>query len=124
MLPDADDFTALATELPVYAAVAGHVVFALFIPELPICFRASVALGAAVPETSVNEDGHLLLGEGKVGLSGQREMPSPSGDLALLQQREQRILGLLVAFAPDQGHNLEALLFGPDICHESDLVES
>lgn len=78
MLPDADDFPALASELAVYAAIASHVVLTLFIPELPICFRAGVALGAAVPKTSVDEDGDLLFGKGKVGLSGQRKMPPPT----------------------------------------------
>jgi hypothetical protein len=48
------------------------------VPELPICFRARVALGAAVPETSVDKDGNLLFGKDKVGPSGQRKMPSPT----------------------------------------------
>ena len=83
MLPDADDFPALASKLAVHAAIAGHVVFALLIPELPICFWAGVALRAAVPKTSVDEDGDLLLGKGKVGLSGQRKMPSPAGHMSI-----------------------------------------
>ncbi len=40
------------------------------VPELQVGFRAGVALGAPVPEASVDEDGDLLLGECKVGLSG------------------------------------------------------
>jgi hypothetical protein len=47
--------------------------------------RVGVALGAAVPKTSVDEDGELLSGKGKVGLSGQRKMPSPAGDLVRLK---------------------------------------
>jgi len=39
------------------------------VPELPVCLWARVAFRAAVPETSVDEDGDLLLGIGKVGLS-------------------------------------------------------
>lgn len=70
MLPDADDLPPLATELVGNAAITGHVVFALFIPELPVGFRASVALGTAVPETTVDEDRKLLLGKGEVGFSG------------------------------------------------------
>jgi hypothetical protein len=76
VLPDADDFASWPAELAVHAFIAGYVVFALFIPELPVGFRAGVALGAAVPETSVDEDGDLLLGEGKVGFSECRKMPS------------------------------------------------
>ena len=50
---------------------------------------AGVALGAAVPKAAVHKDRDLLLGESKVGLSGQTKMPSPAGDLVLPQQRQQ-----------------------------------
>lgn len=69
VLPDADDFPSLPAELAVHAAIAGHVVFSLFIPELPVGFRAGVAFWAAVPETSIDEDGDFFLGERKVRLS-------------------------------------------------------
>lgn len=105
VLPDADDFPALASELAVHAAIPGHVVLALFIPELPICFRARVTLGAAVPEASVDEDGDLLLGERKVGLSGQRKMSSPAGDLLAPQERQQCLFGRLVPLPSDEGHD-------------------
>lgn len=152
MLPDANDAPALAAELAGDAAVAGHVGHAFAVPESAVGFRAGVALGAAVPEPSlwdrhgrlpkvapkgwhrlqgskcrqpsVDEDGDLLFGNGKVGLSRQRKMPSPSGDLVLPQQREQRILHLIVALAPDEGHDLGALPSGPNIWHEPDMVES
>ena len=55
MLPDADDAPALAAELAGDAAVAGYVFFAFTVPELPVGFRAGVALGAAVPEPSLWE---------------------------------------------------------------------
>ena len=88
MLPDADDFPSPAPKLAGDVAVAGHVGLAFAVPEDAVGFRAGVALGAAVPEASVDEDGDLMLGERKVGLSKQRKMPSPSGDLVLPQQRE------------------------------------
>ncbi len=44
-------------------------------------------------------------------------MPSPAGDLVLLQQCQQHLFGLLVALPSDEGHDLGALLFGPDIRH-------
>ncbi len=70
MLPDADDFPASAAELAGDAAVAGHVFLTLFVPELPVGFRAGVALGAAVPETPVDKDGNLIFRKSKIGLSG------------------------------------------------------
>ena len=81
VLPDADDLPAFMPQLPVDALVAGHVFFAFAVPECTVGFGARVALGTAVPKTPVNEDGDLLLWERKVGLSGQRKMPSPAGDL-------------------------------------------
>ena len=77
MLPDADDFPSLAAKLTGDALVARHVVLSLFIPELPVGFWPRVALEAVVPKTSVDEDGDLLLRDGKVGLSGQSKMPPP-----------------------------------------------
>ncbi len=102
MLPDPDNAPSLPAELTGDAFVASNVVFALLIPELPVGFRPGVALGAAVPEASVDEDGDLLLGECKIGLSGQRKMPSPTGDLVAPEQRHQCVLRPLVTFAPDE----------------------
>ena len=87
VLPDADDCPSLLAELAGHALVPGYVVLALFIPESAVGFGSGVALWAAVPETSIHEDGDLLFGERKVGLSGQWKMPSPSGDLVALQER-------------------------------------
>ena len=59
VLPDADDFPSLSAELAGDAPIAGNVVRALFVPELPVGFRAGVALGTTVPETSIDEDGNF-----------------------------------------------------------------
>ena len=120
VLPDADDFPSLPAELAIDALIAGHVGLAFAVPEGAVGFGAGVALGAAVPEASVDEDGDFLLGEGKVGLSGQWKMPPPAGDLVLLQQGQQRVLRLFVAFAPNKGHDFGALSFGPDVSHIRD----
>ena len=77
VLPDADDFPSLPAELAGDAFIAGHVVLPLFIPESAVGFGAGVALGAAVPEASVDKDGNRVLGKREVSLSGQRQMPSP-----------------------------------------------
>ncbi len=81
VLPDADDFPSLTTKLAVHASVAANVVFALFVPEPPIGFGAFVALGARVPETSIHEDGDLLLWKRKIGLSDDGDMSSPTRNL-------------------------------------------
>jgi hypothetical protein len=65
VLPDADDFPSLLAKLAVDASVAGYVVLSFFIPKLPVGLRAGVALGTAVPEAPVDEDGDLLLREPK-----------------------------------------------------------
>ena len=117
MLSDADDFPALVAELAADAFVAGHVFFAFAVPEGAIGFRAGVTLWATGPKTSIDEDSDFLFRGRKVGIAGQRKMPSPASDLVLPQQREQRLLGLLVPLPPDEGHDLGALLFGPDIGH-------
>jgi len=70
VLPDADNFPSLPSELAGNAFVAGHVFFAFTVPELSVGFGAGVALGAAVPKTTVDEDGDLVFGKGEVGLSG------------------------------------------------------
>ncbi len=70
MLPDADDFPSLPAELALDALIAGHVLLAFTVPKCAVGFGAGVALWAAVPEAAVDEDGDLVLGEGKVGLSG------------------------------------------------------
>ncbi len=59
MLPDADDLPPLAAELAGDAFVAGHVLFAFAVPECTVGFRAGVALGTTVPETSIDEDGNF-----------------------------------------------------------------
>ncbi len=69
VLPDADDFPPLSTQVAIHASVAGHVGLAFTVPKCAVGFRAGVALGAAVPEASVDEDGDLLLGEREVGLA-------------------------------------------------------
>jgi hypothetical protein len=120
MLPDADDFPSLPPELAGDAAVAGHVGLAFAVPEGAVGFRAGVALGAAVPEASVDEDGDFILRESEVGLSGQSKMPSPAGDLVLLPQGQQRVLRLFVALSPDEGHDVGAFLSGPNIHRSGD----
>jgi hypothetical protein len=105
-LPDADDFPSLPAEFAVDPFIARHVLFAFAVTESSVGFRAGVALGATVPEpslweqtrkttegspkgwhrlpgskchqTSVDQDGDVLLGQCEVGLSGQWKMLTPT----------------------------------------------
>lgn len=56
MLPDADGFLSPAPELTGNAFIAGHVGLAFPVPEGAIGFGAGGALGAVVPETTLDED--------------------------------------------------------------------
>ena len=76
--------------------------------------------GSKCHQTSVDENGDLLLGKGKVGLSGQRKMSSPAGDLAPLQKIRRALLRRPIARWPDTGHDFGALGRAEDVGHGSE----
>jgi len=80
VLPDADDFPSLTAELAVDPSVTSDVVLPFFIPKLPVGLWAGVALGAAVPETSIDKYGNFGFWKNEVRCSRQQKMPSPSSD--------------------------------------------
>ncbi len=92
MLPDADDFPAFAAEPAGDALIAAHVVFALFVPELPVGFGAGVALGAAVPKAPIDEDSDPKLGKGKIWFTRTIEMPSPASYVSSSHQAQKHEL--------------------------------
>ncbi len=47
-------------------------------------------------------------------------MSSPAGDFVSLQERQQRLLGLLVPLPSDEGHDFGALLSGPNV-HQPEI---
>jgi hypothetical protein len=87
------------------------------VPELQVGFRAGVALRTAVPETSVDEDGEFMFGKSKVGLSGQRQMPSPACDVCAAYKAKKHKLRGFVVPRPDKRHHLRPLLFRPNVRH-------
>ena len=42
-------------------------------------------------------------------------MSSPPGDLVLLEQGQQRMFGLFVAFGPDEGHDFGPFAWSPNV---------
>jgi len=64
------------------ATVAPSVVRNLLAPPPTVALRLGVAAGAAVPKTSVHEDGDVVVGQHEVGLAGQ---PAGLGGVADLE---------------------------------------
>ena len=92
VLPDADEAPAPLAELAINTFIAGHVVFAFAVPDGAVGFRAGVTIRATVTETSVDEDGDLILQERKVRLPDDGSMSSPTRNLVAPQQDQQRLL--------------------------------
>jgi len=66
-----DDGIAEKAKFGRLATVASSVVRDLLAPPPTVALRLGVAAGAAVPETSVHEDGDVVVRQHEVGLAGQ-----------------------------------------------------
>ena len=71
MFHQRDDGIAEPAKFSRLAAVAASVVRDLLAPPPTVALRLGVAAGAAVPKTSVHEDGDVVVGQHEVGLAGQ-----------------------------------------------------
>lgn len=71
-LPDANDSPALSTQGASHAKISAPVVFNLRFPEADVRRRDRPALGASVPEASVDEDGDLASRPSEVRLAENR----------------------------------------------------
>jgi hypothetical protein len=67
MLPNPKDQPASLRETPIRILVPLVIGFDFAAPELPICFWPSTVHWAAVPETSINEDGNAGRNKCQVG---------------------------------------------------------
>jgi hypothetical protein len=66
--PNPHHLPAGATQSAVYDPVAGFVAGQFLFPERPVVRRLGRVLGASMPETAVNENGELELGENEIRL--------------------------------------------------------
>jgi len=77
---------------------------------------------AAMPKTAVNKNGDALSPEDKIGSSGERLMPLPTGNAGRAQDHHEFQLGVLVAARADHSHDLGPFYFGENIGHASSLA--
>src|SRR5690606_15189609 len=73
--------------------------------------------GAAMPETTVHEYRKLMLRKGEIWLAFDLVMATPAGDAVQAEEVCECYFGVLIAFAPDAGHDLGAFLCSKDIGH-------
>lgn len=106
MLPDADDMPSAFAELAGDASVADHAGLALVVPEGGVGFRKGVALRAAVPETSGDEDSDFFVGKSEIRLSRQCRVPAPPRELSFPEQAKKPKLGAHIAPRPNTRHQL------------------
>jgi hypothetical protein len=106
VLPDADDFPPLTTELAVDAFIASHIVGALFAPESAITLWKSVALRAPVPKAAINEDSDSLPRKSEVRSALDGEVATPTRDSIGAEQSQQRLFRCLIPSAENAGHYL------------------
>ncbi len=75
-------------------------------PVAAVGVGRSAVLGAAVPETPINENCQPLAPEHEVRLAGQRLVTAPAGDALRPQNVGQSQFCVAVAAGPDGSHDL------------------
>ena len=84
MLPYAKDPPTSTAKFAIHTAVTFAVTRTLGVPEFAVGFWASVTAGATVPEAAVNEEGEAVGAEKEVGLSENRLLATPAGNVICL----------------------------------------
>jgi len=122
MLGDAEDTPAASAQLAVHFPVAFTVAGDLGLQELFVTPRGPVALGTAMPEAAIHEDGQPLLSEGEVGFPGEHQMPPPSRDAFLTEELHQHSLRPLIPSPLDPRHHLGSFRLGEDVGHRCQII--
>jgi hypothetical protein len=117
MLPYSQDLPAIEAQCPV-----GQTVSRLVPPNLrsPIRFVATwqaVVFWATVPKTTINEYNKISLRECEIRPSSQGQMPPPSFDFVLPEDRRKGTFRFLVILRPDSRHYFRALLLAENVNH-------
>jgi len=104
-LPDANDSPALPTECARHAKIAAPIVFDLRSPERDVRCRDRPALGASVPEASVDEDGDLSSRPSEVRFAENRPVFSVAAHAGRAEQLSECELGRQVSGRPHRRHD-------------------
>lgn len=115
VLPDTDHRPAASAQRTINAAVAGLVGGDLVPPERGVGLRLGRVPRAAVPETTVDEDGGAEQREDEVRAARQLGASAPAGDAVRPENLDQPQLGALVARVADAGHDFGAFDRSEDV---------
>ncbi len=74
-------------------------------------------LGATMPETPVNKNGHTLAAENKIRLAKKSLMSSPTDNATSTEKFGEGKLGLLVATPANARHDLRTLRHCKNVRH-------
>jgi hypothetical protein len=74
-------------------------------------------LGAAVPEATIHKDRQSLTTKDKVGLTEQRNFPSPASNTEVPKQRDHPKLGVSIPTSPNTSHYEAAFVYRENVSH-------
>lgn len=109
MLPHPYHLPPAILQFSVYFLVAIDVATDLGFPELGVGGRFAVALGAAVPEAAVDEEGDAELGEHEVRFAGKRPVAAPALDAVFAEEPDHALFSAGVPLAANVRHHLAPL---------------
>lgn len=115
VLPNPEDTPASRIQCAVDSPVAGLVSRNLLAPERGVGLRLGRVPRAAVPETTVDEDGGAEQREDEVRAARQLGASAPAGDAVRPENLDQPQLGALVARVADAGHDFGAFDRSEDV---------
>lgn len=119
MFPNANYLPSLGFQKPVHFPIPRPVALDLGFPEGGAGSRPGGVLGAAVPETAVDEQGYSQFLKNKIGFTWQLGTSSPARDAIRPENLNQSQFGALVATASDSGHEFGAFSFAQEVGHRS-----
>lgn len=117
VLPDAEDAPAAFAKRAIHETIARLVAGDFFAPEFSVLFGLGGVDWAAVPETTIDENGEAAFGENEIGLAGECAVSPPAGDARGAHDRDQTKLGVFVARAANARHDGGAFFAGEDVGH-------
>jgi hypothetical protein len=117
MLTHADDRPTHPAQSARHSRVSPHVACDLREPERAVAPYPTATTGAAMPETSVDENRDALVAEDKVWPAGQLRTPAPPSHPEAAHEADQPHLGREVTLRAYRRHHERALRLGKNIRH-------